>query len=171
MTIPHVWAIITGVKNDNPSQKTLRTCSPGGHETPLRGLVEAGYSSTRPRQVISEAIASAREGLTPLEVLDRGRRQHARLGLGTVYRTLRILTRLNLVRRVHRADGCHGYLPASTGHHHVVVCQDCGRAAEFPGGDDLDVLIGQVEVRTGYRVSDHLLQLFGRCPECEQGAG
>lgn len=159
------------MKNESSSQKYRRKCSPRGHETPLRGLVEAGYSNTRPRQAIGEAIASARESLTPLEILDRGRRQHARLGLGTVYRTLRILTRLNLVRLVHRADGCHGYLPASTGHHHVVICQDCGRAAEFPGGDDLDALIRQVEARTGYRVSDHLLQLSGRCPDCERGAG
>ena len=138
------------------------------HQGLVRALVEMGYSNTRPRQVIGEVIGEATHALTPLEILERGRRKHARLGLGTVYRTLRVLISLNLVRRVHRADRCHGYLPASTGHHHVVVCEECGRAVEFPGGDDLKALIEQVEAGTGYRVNHHLLQLFGRCPECEQ---
>jgi len=129
----------------------------------------AGYSNTRPRQVIGQVIAEATEGLTPGEILRRGQRRHAQLSLGTVYRTLTILTNLNLVRRVHRADGCHGYLPATTGHHHVVICEGCGRAAEFPGGDDLVALIEEVEARTGYRVDGHLLQLSGRCPGCQRG--
>ncbi len=28
-------------------------------------------------------------------------------------------------------------------------------------------LIARVEARTGYEVWDHLLQLFGLCPECQ----
>ena len=156
------------MKNEKDSQNLALVFPRRGHERLLRALAEAGYSNTRPRQVIGGVIANASESLTPLEILERGQREHARLSLGTVYRTLSILLDLNLVRRVHRADGCHGYLPASTGHHHVVVCEECGRAVEFACGDDLGALIEQVEAGTGYRVNDHLLQLLGRCPECEE---
>ena len=78
-----------------------------------------------------------------------------------------LLSELNLVHRVHREDGCHGYLLASPGHRHVLICQDCGRAVEFPGEDDIHALIQRVEAGTGYKVQDHLLQLFGLCPNCQ----
>ena len=161
-------ARMPGVKSEKTSQIVQTLPAHPDGESLVRALVEAGYSNTRPRQVISEVIASATEGLTALQILTRGQRQHARLGLGTVYRTLDILMNLNLVRRVHRAGGCRGYLPASAGHHHVLICEGCGRAVEFPGGDDLSWLVEQVEAITGYKVDDHLLQLFGRCPGCEQ---
>jgi len=144
------------------------TSSSSSNERLLSVLLEAGYSSTRPRRVIVTVLAEATQGLTPLEILAHARREHPQLGLGTVYRTLDLLASLNLVRRVHREDGCHAYLPASAGHHHAVICQGCGYAIEFPGGDHLDTLIEQVEVSTGFIVDDHLLQLFGRCPECIQ---
>ena len=106
--------------------------------------------------------------LSPQEIFERGGAIHPRLGLVTVYRTLVLLEELNLVRRIHRDDGCHGYLSSSPGHRHVLICSGCGRAVEFPGGDDLRVLIEQVETGTGYRVNDHLLQLFGLCPDCHE---
>jgi Fe2+ or Zn2+ uptake regulation protein len=74
------------------------------------------------------------------------------------------------VRRVHRADGCHAYFPASPGHSHAVICSGCGRATEFSGGDDVRPLIERVEEATGFTVDSHLLQLSGLCPDC-QGSG
>jgi Fur family ferric uptake transcriptional regulator len=106
--------------------------------------------------------------LTPQDVLELGEAIHSNLGLVTVYRTLELFEQFNLVRRVHRGEGCHGYLPTSPGHRHVLVCQACGRAVEFLGSDDLETLIARVEARTDFQVVDHLLQLFGRCPECQE---
>jgi Fe2+ or Zn2+ uptake regulation protein len=106
--------------------------------------------------------------LRPQEILERGTALHANLGLVTVYRTLELFEQLNLVRRVHRGGGCHGYLPISPGHRHVLVCQLCGRAVEFVGSDDLDTLVARVETQTDFQVVDHLLQLFGRCPNCKE---
>lgn len=105
--------------------------------------------------------------LLPHEILEQGRRVHRKLGLVTVYRTLALLVELSLVRRVHREDGCHGYLLASPGHRHVLICRGCSRAVEFPGSEDLDMLIGQVKQSTGYQVDGHLLQLEGLCPACQ----
>ncbi|MBC7316499.1 MAG: transcriptional repressor, partial [Chloroflexi bacterium] len=90
------------------------------------------------------------------------------LGLVTVYRTLDVLNALELVRCAHRDRACHGFLPATQGHHHVIICQRCHRAVEFPGDEDLEGLFRRIEERTGYRVCDHLLQLAGLCPECQQ---
>ena len=130
-------------------------------------LLDAGCRITAPRRAVVQVLMQAEASLSPQEVLEQAQVLHQNLGLVTVYRTLNLLSELNLVRRVHREDGCHGYLLASPGHRHVLVCQNCGRAVEFLGEDDIHALIQRVEAGTGYRVEDHLLQLFGLCPNCQ----
>jgi Fur family ferric uptake transcriptional regulator len=41
----------------------------------------------------------------------------------------------------------------------------CGRVTEF-AECGLDAMIRALEVQTGYRVVEHLLELFGTCPFC-----
>ena len=131
-------------------------------------LSEAGCRITASRRAVMEVLMRDSTPLSPQEILEQARAVHSRLGLVTVYRTLNLLTEMDLVRRIHREDGCHGYVLASPGHHHAVICHNCGRAVEFTGKNDLDTLIAQVEARTGYRVDDHLLQLSGLCPRCQR---
>jgi Fur family ferric uptake transcriptional regulator len=134
-------------------------------------LANAGCRITASRRAVMRVLTKADTPLSPQEILEQAQAVHRKLGLVTVYRTLNLLTEMNLVRRVHREDGCHGYLFTSPGHRHALVCRYCGRAVEFAGEDDLHALIERVEARTGYRVDDHLLQLFGLCPNClETGA-
>ncbi|RLC87286.1 MAG: hypothetical protein DRI37_06300, partial [Chloroflexi bacterium] len=61
---------------------------------------------TMPRRAVMGVLLEAESSLAPQEILERGRQVHAHLGLVTVYRTLELFLRLNLVRRVHREDGC-----------------------------------------------------------------
>jgi Fur family ferric uptake transcriptional regulator len=129
-------------------------------------LSRAGWRITMPRRVVMRVLKRAARPLSPQEIHARGRRLHRSLGLVSVYRALMVLERAGLVRRVHREDRCDGYVLASPGHHHLLVCRRCGRAVEFPGAEDLSGLIAQVEQRTGFRVEDHLLQLVGLCGPC-----
>ena len=130
-------------------------------------LTDAGHRITVPRRAVMQVLMQADAPLSPREVLDQAQTIHQKLGLVTVYRTLTLLSELNLVRRVHREDGCHGYLIASPGHRHALICRSCGHSVEFPGADDIRALIDRVEARTGYQVDEHLLQLFGLCPDCQ----
>jgi Fur family ferric uptake transcriptional regulator len=129
-------------------------------------FADEGYRMTAPRRAIIEVLSRATTPLAPQEVLERAQAIHRNLGLVTVYRLLNLLVDLKLVRRVHFEHGCHGYLPASPGHHHTIVCQCCGQAAEFPGDRDVEQLAARVERWTGYRIQDHLLQFYGLCPGC-----
>ena len=133
-----------------------------------RQLTEAGCRITAPRRSVMTVLQQANAPLPPQEILAQGRSIHANLGLVTVYRTLTLLAELGLVRRVHREDGCHGYVMATPGHRHLLICEHCGGAVEFRGDDDLRALIERVEARTGYQVHSHLLQLFGLCPDCQE---
>jgi Fur family ferric uptake transcriptional regulator len=131
-------------------------------------LADADCRITAPRRAVMEILSQTEAPLSPQEIYEQGRVIHPKLGLVTVYRTLSLLAKLGLVRRVHRDDGCHGYVSTSPGHCHTLICRCCGRAVEFHGEGDLHTLIGRVEAGTGYHVDDHLLQLFGLCPDCQK---
>jgi len=136
-----------------------------------RSLSEAGHRITTPRRAVMQVLMEAQTSLAPQEIWEQGRSVHRGLGLVTVYRTLDLLSEMHLVRRVHRERGCHGYLPTCPGHRHALICRHCGQAVDFAGGDDLEAMITAIETRTGYCVDEHLLQLFGLCPECQQMQG
>jgi Fur family ferric uptake transcriptional regulator len=131
-------------------------------------LAAAGCRITASRRAVVRALNEAGGPLLPQEILERGQQIHQKLGLVTVYRTLNLLVEMSIVRRIHQENGCHSYTLASPGHRHALICQDCNRTVEFPGEDDIHALIGRIEAETGYRVQDHLLQLFGLCPDCQE---
>jgi len=132
----------------------------------LAQLQENGYRLTGARRAVVELIASAQRALSPLEVYDLARAQHPGLGLVSVYRTLEKLEELHLIQRVHQPQGCQAFIAASRGHEHLLLCQRCGSVTFFEG-DDLEPLIQSLARKTGYRIQDHWLQLFGLCRACK----
>ena len=132
-----------------------------------QALQQAGYRLTRPRMAVLQVLEESDEGLSPEEVHQQGKTICASLGLVTVYRTLELLAELGLVRRVHSEQRCHRYACAGTDRHHL-ICQECHRVIEFPC-EGLDGLIKAVRQRTGYTITEHLLELSGVCPECQAG--
>jgi Fe2+ or Zn2+ uptake regulation protein len=134
-------------------------------EEMLRAMADAGFSDTRARRAVVTALCNAPGGLTPARLLARGRSRHARLGYVTVYRTLDILERLGLARRLHQEDGCSTYAVTSAAHGHHVICHVCRKAVEFEGCVT-EGMLRHVAATTGYRVDGHWLELFGVCPSC-----
>ncbi len=133
-------------------------------------LRQGQHKLTRPRQVILDVISEASGHLAPAVICSRARERYPQLGLATVYRTLDLLVELGCIQRVHGEDGCHSYAAAPRPHGHHLVCSRCGRAEEF-ADCDLDALVQALQSRTGYRIDGHLLELFGRCPACQQQGG
>lgn len=134
----------------------------------LNQLQHNGYRLTGARRAVVELVASARRALSPLEVYDMARGRHPALGLVSVYRTLEKLEELGLIQRVHQPQGCQAFIAASRGHEHLLLCRKCGSATFFEG-DDLEPLIRSLARKTGYRIQEHWLQLFGLCKSCKQG--
>lgn len=177
------------VKNESGFQFQAPTDAPAGAlntEMILAALTQAGYSNTRARRAVLEALVSAGGHATPAELLEGGRAYHPELGLVTVYRTIEILSVLGLVRKLHLEEGCHAYALSPAGlqaasaqadethhdddgqaaHGHHVICQRCHRAVEFDGCDIAGV-IAAVEAQTGFDVHTHWLEMFGLCPACK----
>lgn len=131
-------------------------------------LSQEGLRMTHPRKVVMSILEHSSIPLSPQTIYQRSVEAHEEIGLVSVYRTLEVLSDLQLVRRVHGYEDCHGYVLASPGHHHHLVCRECDRAIEFSGAEDLTNLIDRIERETGYEIDGHLLQLYGRCPVCQK---
>lgn len=135
-------------------------------------LRQRGYRLTPQRHAVLKALASCQECLAPDAILERARAHSPEIGRVTVYRTLEILGRHGLVCRVHTPEGCRGYMMTRpSGHHHHLVCSVCGRTEDFTDCD-LGALEQRLAEEKGFRLSGHLLELYGTCPEClKKGAG
>lgn len=131
-------------------------------------MQSAGYRVTRPRLAVAQVIQEAEDTLDPAEILQRAASLHPDIGLVTVYRSLSLLAELGHVRRIHEPDGCYRYTSASMEHSHHVVCRVCREAVEFPGTERLNPLIESVAQTTGFVIEDHLLELLGLCPDCQE---
>jgi Fe2+ or Zn2+ uptake regulation protein len=128
-------------------------------------LSEEGYRLTAPRKAVVEVVAAADHAVNPTEIYDLARQNYGRLGLVTVYRTIEKLEELHLVQRVHRPDDCQAFIAKRPGHQHLLVCDDCGRVTHF-SGDELGLLITEVQQDTGFEITEHWLQFFGLCKNC-----
>src|SRR5919199_3394013 len=90
----------------------------------LRQLAAAGYRLTGSRASVVRTIADQPGALTA-EQLVAALKPHG-ISRATVYRTLELLERRGLLTRMH-LDTFHGYAVCDDGHHHHLLCHQCGR--------------------------------------------
>jgi Fur family ferric uptake transcriptional regulator len=139
-------------------------------ETPsiITALDRAGYRLTEPRRSLAALIASHDGHFTAGELVSEAHARRLGVGRATVFRTLEVLEALGAVERLDLPSGDHAYVVCQRSHHHHVICSQCGRTNEIDDGD-LRAVVNEIARRTGYRVDDHRLELFGLCPACAAG--
>lgn len=139
--------------------------SPSRTTAALQRISAAGYKLTAPRTAIIDA-ASTYQGSFSAAQLDATLRDRGQpLGDASLFRTLKLFTDIGVMQRIHGIDDCHRYILSTEHHAHRVVCTMCGDIAEF-AECGLDTMMRTLEAQTGYRIDDHLLELFGICPRC-----
>lgn len=127
-------------------------------------LTEAGYKVTGPRLAVLKAITGQHGTFSVQELEQWLQRRGESPGIASIFRTVRLLIDLGLVERIHGLDECHRY-SLGQGHGHHVVCTSCGAMERFDTCG-IQGLVQQLEHRTGFRISTHLVELFGLCPRC-----
>jgi Fur family ferric uptake transcriptional regulator len=131
----------------------------------VTALDRAGYRLTEPRRQLAALIAGRAGHFTAGDLLDEARASRLHVGRATVFRTLEVLEELGAVERLDLPTGEHAYVMCQRAHHHHIVCSRCGRTTEIDDAG-LRVVVGEIARRTGYRVDEHRLELFGVCPAC-----
>ena len=124
-------------------------------------LEEEGYRSTPPRLAVANAIAS-QQGHFTAEGL---RKNLPAVGRATIYRSLKLLVEAGAVCRVLIEDGKLHYQLSHRGHHHHLLCVDCGASQDLLGCD-IEEQLQRVSRAHDFQLSGHWLEVYGRCRSC-----
>jgi Fur family ferric uptake transcriptional regulator len=114
-----------------------------------------------------DTLATLGCSVTAKEIADRLRERGQDVGVASIYRTLELLDRLRLARRVDAAEGVARYEPIdpSGEHHHHIVCERCGEVTAFED-HDLEHAIERLSQRVDFAIDAHDVTLRGECPGC-----
>src|SRR4029453_379532 len=132
-----------------------------GAEADLRDL---GLRLTGPRHAVLEVVRGAESHPTAEEGHRLVRRRLPGVSLGTIYRNLRLLVGEGLLKEL---PGPYARFDANTRAHHHFTCEPCGRIIDVDGAlaePHARTLSARVAARTGFSITNHRIELFGRCP-------
>jgi Fur family transcriptional regulator, ferric uptake regulator len=131
-------------------------------------LERDGYRLSAPRSAVVETLATLGCSVTAKEIADQLHERGETVGVASIYRTLDLLDRLRLARRVDSAEGVARYEPIdpSGDHHHHIVCERCGAVVAFEDRG-LELAIEQLSRRVEYAIDAHEVTLRGECPGCQ----
>ena len=145
---------------------------PNNHEQFKDLLKKNGLKVTNQRMAILEVINNRPgEHLTAEEIYDCVKKEYPEIGLATVYRTIQLLSELNLIDKLNLDDGYARYeiggksQEDSCHHHHHLICLDCGNVYAFQD-DLLENLEGRINDTLGFEVVNHEVKLYGHCKNC-----
>ena len=137
----------------------------------IKILQGEGYKLTNQRRAILKTIVdNHEEHLSCDEVFLLVSKENPDMGIATVYRTLQLFEKLNIVYRLNFDDGFSRYeLNSGTGdhHHHHLICLECGKVLEVKL-DLLESLENQIEKEGQFTIIDHNVKFYGYCNNCRQ---
>lgn len=141
------------------------------HSPELPALAEKLRRKSRrvtiPRQAILAILRVRRRPLTIKEIYNA--LSPGDCDLATVYRSLNLLERMGMVKRVELGESAARFEllgEDDDGHHHHLICTRCSDIIEleecFP-----EALQDRIAARSGYAKVTHRLEFFGVCPRCQ----
>ncbi|MGE0598726.1 MAG: Fur family transcriptional regulator [Dehalococcoidia bacterium] len=130
-------------------------------DTARRRLETIGFRSTAPRRAVLDAIQESSGPFTVEDLLS----ETPSVGRATVFRTIKLLQELDLVCRVPLEDGSVRYQLSEGGHHHHLVCRNCGSFTEF-SDLEIDARIQEQANAHEFALQGHSLELYGLCKHC-----
>ncbi len=132
---------------------------------------EREYKLTPQRQIILQVFVDNRDKhLSAEDVHNIVRQQSNDIGLATVYRTLELLSDLDILQKMDFGDGRSRYEineSSTAHHHHHLICLACGQVIEFEGDllEDLETVISK---KSNFTIVDHQVKFYGYCQECRE---
>ncbi|UEJ83089.1 transcriptional repressor [Brachybacterium halotolerans subsp. kimchii] len=121
--------------------------------------------NTRQRTAILDALGRQDDFRSAQQIHEQMRADGETVGLATVYRNLQTMAHGGQVDVLVTDDGESIYRQcAQSGHHHHLVCRECGRTVEFQA-PQVEDWARRVAREHGFTDVDHTMEIFGLCPE------
>ena len=120
------------------------------------------------REVILETLYNSDEHLTPesLHHLIQEKFPDLKTGIATVYRTLSLLEDSNMVTSLSFGAQGKKYELGAKHHHDHLICTECGSITEFVD-EQIEDRQHHIANELGFAMSDHSMQIYGICKNCQ----
>src|SRR6478672_4109194 len=136
-----------------------------GPATPASGGVKE-QRVTKQRLAVSAALDELDDFVSTQELHRILQERGTSVSLATSYRILQSLADDGLVDVLRNADGEVVYRRcAVTGHHHHLLCRNCGKAVEVEA-PAVEAWAARIASEHGFTAVEHTVEIFGLCPEC-----
>lgn len=120
---------------------------------------------TRQRIAVTSLMESLDDFRSAQQLHDDLKERGDAVGLATVYRTLQSLADSGIVDVLRIEDENLYRMCKRTGHHHHLVCRNCGTTEEL-AGLEVEDWAKKIAREHGFVEVDHTLELFGLCANC-----
>lgn len=139
-----------------------------------RRLKENGSRVTAQREYILDVFFQHSKGRhLSVEDIHRLIQKHydANVSLATIYRTVKTLYALGILREIDLAeDHKHYELALPNQHHHHIVCLNCNHTIEFDS-EEINQLAREIAKKYNIEVKDVELKIVGNCLDTHEGTG
>jgi len=131
-------------------------------------LKTKGMKYTEQRAIILQLLLNNDDHLNAEEVLEIVKKEYPdqKIGIATIYRTLNFLEEVNLISSISFGKDGKKYEGNHEEHHDHIICTECGKIVEF-----LDNAIEQkqeeIAIKNGFKITNHTMQIFGTCSDCQ----
>jgi Fur family transcriptional regulator, ferric uptake regulator len=134
---------------------------------PTDELSHRGYRMTPQRMMIVAAIESSDNHISAEDIYAQVVAKYPNVNVSTVYRTLELLEQLGLVTKTEMGVGRIMYHPIEKGHHHHLICRECGRIIDL---DESIMAPLKENLLRDYQFTAELrhLGILGLCAACKQ---
>ena len=123
-------------------------------------LKSEGLRYTDQRQAIWDEIRNSNEHRDAEDIYLKLKERNVKVSRATVYRTIDVLVKNRLVRKMDVGEGRSLYEPRIDDEHHDhMICLDTGDIIEFYN-EELEDLQDTIAKKHGYKVIRHVHQLF-----------
>jgi len=134
-----------------------------------------GYRITLARESILDVLSKTDAHVSADDIYMEIHHDFPNIGLTTIYRTLEVLTNLNLVYKFDFGDGRARYElaegPRGIKHHHHLICTGCNRVIDYTDFIDDEIKLLQetekgLSKKYNFKITNHLIQFYGLCSRC-----
>ena len=131
-------------------------------------LQQQGLKLTSERTALLREIFSIHYHFEADELLFKMKEKNVKISRATVYRTLELLVKSGLVRRVHLGEDHYHYEHVrGDSHHDHLICTVCGGVIEFHD-PELERLQLAICEKKKFTPTFHNLQILGVCDACRR---
>jgi Fur family ferric uptake transcriptional regulator len=134
-------------------------------------LHERGGRMTTQRKTILKVFQNLSEGrhLSAEDLCELLKSEGKAIGMSTIYRNLKLMSRLGILRELELAEDQKRYEINRPWphHHHHIICVQCNRTVEFKDDSVLKLCMTTAK-ESGYRVLDCQLSIHAICSNCQR---